>query len=306
MNLTSIPDGELIERTDSIVKREREVLAEVLQHLREIERRRLFSTLGFRSLFDYATKRLGYAEDQAARRISAMRLLRDLPELEPDVRQGSLTLTNMAMAQTLFRHAMVGDFSKDRRLELLQDLRNKSKREAEHIIAARSSSPAGLKPDRIRPVTQETISISFVAGHELEEKIAKVRGLLAHSHPQASLADLMSYLCDLAIEKLDPSKKKCREAPKVMRQLPTLPAPVSERRITARARRTVWQQAKSKCQTCGSVHALQVDHVLPKSLGGSDEAENLRLLCRSCNQRAAIEKLGLPKMRRFLDRPMGG
>lgn len=59
-----------IDTTDQLVQQERELLIEILRHLREIERRRLFSALGFKSLFDYAVKRLKYSEDQAGRRIS--------------------------------------------------------------------------------------------------------------------------------------------------------------------------------------------------------------------------------------------
>ncbi|MDI9804079.1 hypothetical protein, partial [Citrobacter koseri] len=71
MNLKNMSDQTLLEKTRQLVQTERELLTEILHHLREIERRRLFSQLGFKSLYDDATKKLGYADDQAARRISA-------------------------------------------------------------------------------------------------------------------------------------------------------------------------------------------------------------------------------------------
>lgn len=37
------------------------------------------------------------------------------------------------------------------------------------------------------------------------------------------------------------------------------------------------------CVYCGSKQDLSVDHLFPKKLGGTDEAENLVLCCRSCN-----------------------
>ncbi len=42
------------------------------------------------------------------------------------------------------------------------------------------------------------------------------------------------------------------------------------------------------CQQCGSIHRLEFDHRKPKALGGENTSENLRVLCRSCNQRKRI------------------
>ena len=103
MNLKSVSDQILLNETDRLVQQERELLIEILRHLREIERRRLFSALGFKSLFEYAVRRLKYSEDQAGRRISAMRLMKELPEIEEKIEAGSLTLTNLGLVQSLFR-----------------------------------------------------------------------------------------------------------------------------------------------------------------------------------------------------------
>ena len=103
MNLNSISNSELLSRTEHLVRQEREILTSVLHHLQEVNRRRLFSYYGFKSLFDFAVLKLGYSNDAAYRRIAAMKLMSEIPEVESKINSGEITLTHLSMAQTLFR-----------------------------------------------------------------------------------------------------------------------------------------------------------------------------------------------------------
>lgn len=49
-------------------------------------------------------------------------------------------------------------------------------------------------------------------------------------------------------------------------------------------RRLVFRRDHGRCVACASGELIQYDHLIPFSLGGSNEPENLQLLCASCNR----------------------
>lgn len=293
MNLKNITDHTLIQNTESLVRKERELLTEVLYHLKEIDRRRLFSSLKYKSLYEFTVKHLGYPEDQAYRRIAAMKLLNEVPEIEEKINLGEITLTHISLAQTLFRQEKKitsKEFSPKQKLDVISQIANKSVREAEKITLSLSSAPELAKPDRLRPITENQIEIKFIASSLLHEKIEKLKGLLAHTHPNIALGELFNILCDLGLSELNPAKTA---APRKRR--------VNSQFSKAQQRREVFAKANNKCQNCGSHHALEIDHIIPQAKGGSSETENLRVLCRHCNQRAAVMEFGVNKMDMFIN-----
>lgn len=290
MNLCGLSDENLICKTDTLVREEREVLAKVLHHLREIERRRLFSDYGYKSLFDMAVKRFGYSEDQAYRRIQAMRLMYEIPELEDKICSGEMSLTLIGVAQTFFSHEKKAnaELSPACKIAVVSQLSKMSVREAEKVTRSMSASPDTLRPDRVNVVSQEKIEVRFVGSAALTEKIEKLKGLLAHSNPGMGLGELLEKACDLAIASVEPVAKTKVNTP-------------AEKSASIRKRRvTIREKSEGKCQICHSTYALEIDHIVPRAKGGGDDSENLRLLCRSCNQRAAIKEFGVEKMAKYL------
>lgn len=286
MDLKNCSDANLIAKTETLVREEREILTAILHHLREIDRRRLFAALGYKSLFDFAVRRLNYSEDQAYRRIAAMRLLKEIPEVECRINSGELSLTHIGLAQSFFRQeGKAKEFTKSEKLELLTEIGGKSVREAEKITVAKASvqSPPA---ETVKLVAGDRVELRFSVKSDVHVKVEKLKGLLAHKNPHLSMEELFESLCDLGIATWSQSA-----APKKRRS----------KSGEAEVRRQVFRKAEEKCESCGSRYALEVDHIFPVAKGGPSTIENLRLLCRNCNQRAAIEHFGINKMASFIE-----
>jgi 5-methylcytosine-specific restriction endonuclease McrA len=66
-----------------------------------------------------------------------------------------------------------------------------------------------------------------------------------------------------------------------------------------------WQRQCAYCQTSGV--PLQVEHLVPKSRGGSDRASNLVIACDPCNKRKGdrtAEEFGFPEIQAQARRPL--
>ena len=102
ISLKHIRNDQLLLQTKNLVQKERQINIQVLQHLQEIEKRKLYLDRGFPSLFEYAVKELGYSHSAAYRRIKTMRLCRDIPQAASKIKTGSLNLTTASQLQTFF------------------------------------------------------------------------------------------------------------------------------------------------------------------------------------------------------------
>ena len=79
--------------------------------------------------------------------------------------------------------------------------------------------------------------------------------------------------------------------------------------IPVATRRELWKKSRGRCEyrtpegkRCDSAHGLEVDHVTPVALGGSNDFSNLRLLCQTHNGYFAQEAFSPEWMGRFMPR----
>jgi hypothetical protein len=318
MELKNLSRQELINNTSRLVEKEREITAELIRLLCEIERRRLHLEMGYGSMFELLTKHYAYSEGSADRRISAMRLSKDVPSVVEAIEAGRLTLSTASQVQHFFRNEqkLGKKYTPEQKSELTHKFEGKSRRECERELL--KLSPESVLPkERERQVTPTETEIRFVADAELMSKLERLKALMAH-HGNLGYAELFEQLADHALKKLDPEKKR----PEPKQPEPPVPTPPAgpgnppanittpRKAIRAEDRHAVYQRSGGCCEyvdpisgrRCNSKWAVQIDHITPLAKGGTHELGNYRLACRSHNQFFAIQEFGLPFMEQYLNR----
>jgi hypothetical protein len=304
MTSNSISDQELFEKIRALSHEERRITSEILQLLREVSRRRLYAKRGHESLFTFLVKELRYDEASAYRRVSAIRLIEAVPEVEAKLKEGNLSVATVAQAQSFFQQEKrrYKPCSLEKKREILKKLEGKSKREAERILA--SEAPEAVKADQTRTIGENAAEIRFTADQELLEMLDQIRALTAHFDLEPGYNGLLKFVAAQVLKKLDPSVRKERKSlsPERVAERP------QSRFIPVRLKREVWKKGEGRCSfvspvtglRCESKYGLQFDHIEPYAMGGETSSENLRLLCANHNRLAATLAYGKQKMLPFL------
>lgn len=213
-SIRGLSDSDLIAGLKSSVLEERRQTALVLEYLRETERRRLFAEYGFSSLWEFCTKELGYTEASASRRIASMRLQRELPELKEDLIQGRQSLMSLAQAQKFFKieekHQSVKMTAEQKR-EVLEKLEGKSTRDCEKELLKLSSAPIEIsRPETERPIDEIHTELKLVLDGQVLAKLKRIQELRSHAQPGSSYSELLNYMADEILKRIDPLKKAKR------------------------------------------------------------------------------------------------
>jgi hypothetical protein len=112
---------------------ERDCTSELIVALEEFDRRQLFLPAGYRSLYAYCTEFLKLGEGAAYTRIEAARAAQRFPIILSKLADGSITLATIGL---IARHLTPASH-----VRLLDQVRHKSKREVERIVAGLQPRP---------------------------------------------------------------------------------------------------------------------------------------------------------------------
>ena len=100
--VSALSDDQLLEQAGKLAGLDHQIHVFVIDHLLEIEARRVYLSRGFSSLFDYVKRGLGYSDAATWRRINAMKLCTRIDGVRERLWDGSLTLDAAAQLQAAF------------------------------------------------------------------------------------------------------------------------------------------------------------------------------------------------------------
>lgn len=265
MKLTHVSDKVLLVETLHWVHKERQALIQVLWRLKEIDERKLFATLRCGSLFEYCVKVLKYSEGQASRRVTASRMLKQIPGVISYIESGEINLSQLNQANKFFKEENIKSIQEKK--AVFEKIKGKTTRETDRIL---------WELKKIEGPRKVTITLN----EETVDELKKIQAIKAHSCPD--LDTLLMKMSAEVIQIWDPTlvyrKRKLTKG--------------DTRYVGVQVRAYIWERDKGKCQNCESSYGLEIDHILPFAAGGKTEAENLRLLCKQCNLRKSLEYFG--------------
>ena len=141
MDLSGLSDQELLGKLEALTETERFSMADFLLHLAEVDRRRACERTSHGTLFAYLTRRLGFSEADAVRRIKAARAADKYPSILRMLAAGELHLIGVSMLEPVL--------TSENHERLLRRASRRSTREIEAMAASLSAPEPGPK-DRIR------------------------------------------------------------------------------------------------------------------------------------------------------------
>ena len=258
---SDLSDDDLVATVKLLAHGEREATATLIEHLAELDARRLYLSEGFSSLFNYCCEVLHLSEPAAYNRIEVARTSRAFPAILPMLAEGTLSLATVRL--------LAPQLTAENHQELLAAARGKTKRAVEEMlvryfpkpeipfsvrrlptpkglaecselpIAAPVASPslasAPLAPARrpvVRPLAPERYEIRFTANAETREKLREAQDLFRHAIPDGDPAKIIERALTLLVEDARRKKYGATERPRAGRGM----APGS-RGVPAKVRR---------------------------------------------------------------------
>ncbi len=326
--LDSVSDDDLLRRLSEILKESRRVEVDLIAHIGEVDRRRLYAIEASESMFCYCTERLHLSEHEAFLRIAVARAARKHPVLLSMLEDGRLHLSAIAKLAPVL--------TESNRDELLTQAAHKTKKKILELVAKVAPKPdvaatmrklpaprepqkpaiptqlspdevampnatpdavatcaAPVKPAVVEPLSPSRYGIHFTASAELHDKLERLSDLM----PGDDLASVIEAAVTLKIERLE--AKRFGKAKKPRKSLDEADTSPGSRYVSAPVKRFVYERDGGQCtyvgkdgRRCTARKDLEYHHHDPHGRGGDRSANNISLKCTTHNQLQAERDFG--------------
>ncbi len=207
----SLNDSEntLLNNLKDLVATERRITQQIIEKLVEVDKTMLYAKMGYSSLFDFCTKELRLSEGAANRRISAMRLLRQVPTIKNKLEMNEINISTLTQLKSFITRVEKADGHKlttSEKTNLIEIISNKNQRECEQTLIA-------LRPleyinrETQRRVDAATVEVKFYMNLSLQKKLERTRELLSHVNHKMEYADLFDRLLEDFLKRNDPMRR---------------------------------------------------------------------------------------------------
>lgn len=201
-SLSKIANTELEGRLKDLVCKERKLLHVILEHIKEVDLRKLYLERAYSSMYEYLVKELGYSGSAAMRRLEAARLLKEVPAISEKIQEGSLNLSQIGEFSKMIKEkerASGEKISCLQKTDLISMISGKTTLEAQKELSLALDLP--IKEFEIqRAQKNDSVRLELTLTKEQYDKLLQCKDLSAHlvhqNHKDSSWASLIEVLAD--------------------------------------------------------------------------------------------------------------
>ena len=213
-SLRKLTNDELEFRLKDLIQKERKLLHIILEHIKEVSRRELYLAKAYSSMYEYLTKEMGYSGSSAMRRLEAANLLKDLPSLAENIKNGSVNLTQVCELSRAIKEKERATHTRiptEVKHGLLAQIASKTTAETQKILAESLDLPLQMQ-DKKRVQQDESVRLEITLSKEQFEKLRSSRDELIHvlsqQQKEISWANVIEVLCEKHLRKVEKHSDK--------------------------------------------------------------------------------------------------
>lgn len=285
----------LLEGFSALVRKDRANTSQMLAHIAEIDRRKLWAKHAYPSMFAFCVERFHMSEAIAAKRIRAGRAATRFPQIFTMIEEGELHLSGV--------HQLARHLTDENHGEVLENAKHKTMRQIEALIAEIAPEPDVpsriVRARRVTPLSPQRYSLQVTLSQQTRDKLTELEDLLSHQIPDGDPGKIIDKALDALLEKA----RKRRGALATRPRKKPAATRTKTRAIPAQVKRAVFRRDGGQCalideqgKRCSSRRRIEFHHKQAFALDGTNDVDNVALRCRAHNQYEADLVYGGPFM----------